>query len=31
MWRVITGADADAVDAAIGAWLAEQAIATEDK
>ena len=27
IWRVVTGADATAVDAAIGAWLAEQATA----
>jgi hypothetical protein len=27
IWRVVTGADAAAVDAAIGAWLAEQATA----
>ena len=25
LWRVLTGADAAAVDAAIGSWLAEQA------
>jgi predicted transposase YbfD/YdcC len=24
IWRVVTGADADAVDAAVGAWLAER-------
>jgi hypothetical protein len=30
IWRVVTGADAAAVDAVIGAWLAEQAAARED-
>ena len=29
VWRVLTGADAAAVDAAVGAWLAEQASAVE--
>lgn len=28
LWRVLTGADPAAVDAAVGAWLAEQAAAT---
>jgi predicted transposase YbfD/YdcC len=29
IWRVVTGADAAAVDAAIGAWLAQQATARQ--
>lgn len=29
LWRVLTGADAAAVDAAVGAWLAEQAAAAQ--